>query len=255
MRLQDKVAIVTGGASGFGLGIAQRFAREGARVLIADLNAEQGQAAAAQIQAQGVVTISKGMAAELGPDNIRVNCINPVIGDTALLEQFMGMPDTPENRSRFLAGIPLGRFCTPKDVAAAALYLASDEAEFITGTCIEITGTLVELVEAGCDLILTTGGTGPARRDVTPEATLDAGTREMPGFGEQMRQISLKFVPTAILSRQVAVIREIQDHAALIINLPGQPKAIQETLEGLRDTETGQVLVPGIFAAVPYCID
>ena len=118
-----------------------------------------------------------------------------------------------------------------------------------------ITGTLEELVEAGCDLILTTGGTGPARRDVTPEATLDAGTREMPGFGEQMRQISLKFVPTAILSRQVAVIREIQDHAALIINLPGQPKAIQETLEGLRDSETGQVLVPGIFAAVPYCID
>lgn len=248
MRLQDKVAIVTGGASGFGLGIAQRFAREGARVLIADLNAEQGQAAAAQIQAQGgqaifaacdvsqgdevhalldialrecgglhivvnnagtthrnkpllkvsesefdlvyavnvksiywsakhfvpylraqgsgsfiniastaalrprpglvwyngtkgaVVTISKGMAAELGPDNIRVNCINPVIGDTALLEQFMGMPDTPENRSRFLAGIPLGRFCTPKDVAAAALYLASDEAEFVTGTCIEVDG-------------------------------------------------------------------------------------------------------------------
>ncbi|XOT96864.1 SDR family oxidoreductase, partial [Alcaligenes pakistanensis] len=87
-----------------------------------------------------VVTISKGMAAELGPDNIRVNCINPVIGDTALLEQFMGMPDTPENRSRFLAGIPLGRFCTPKDVAAAALYLASDEAEFITGTCIEVDG-------------------------------------------------------------------------------------------------------------------
>lgn len=118
-----------------------------------------------------------------------------------------------------------------------------------------ITGTLIDLVEAGCDLILTTGGTGPARRDVTPEATLDAGTREMPGFGEQMRQISLKFVPTAILSRQVAVIREIQDHAALIINLPGQPKAIQETLEGLRDPESGRVLVPGIFAAVPYCID
>lgn len=118
-----------------------------------------------------------------------------------------------------------------------------------------ITSTLVDLVEAGCDLILTTGGTGPARRDVTPEATLEVGTREMPGFGEQMRQISLKFVPTAILSRQVAVIREIQDHAALIINLPGQPKAIQETLEGLRDSESGQVLVPGIFAAVPYCID
>ena len=102
--------------------------------------------------------------------------------------------------------------------------------------------------------MLTTGGTGPARRDVTPEATLAAGTREMPGFGEQMRQISLKFVPTAILSRQVAVIRETASHAALIINLPGQPKAIRETLEGLRG-EDGGVLVPGIFAAVPYCID
>jgi molybdopterin adenylyltransferase len=89
---------------------------------------------------------------------------------------------------------------------------------------------------------------------VTPEATLEAGTREMPGFGEQMRQISLKFVPTAILSRQVAVLREIEEHAALVINLPGQPKAIAETLEGLKD-ETGKVIVPGIFAAVPYCID
>jgi len=106
----------------------------------------------------------------------------------------------------------------------------------------------------GCDLVLTTGGTGPSRRDVTPEATLEAGTREMPGFGEQMRQISLKFVPTAILSRQVAVLREIEEHAALVINLPGQPKAIAETLEGLKD-ETGKVIVPGIFAAVPYCID
>ena len=118
-----------------------------------------------------------------------------------------------------------------------------------------IAATLRELVdEARCDLVLTTGGTGPARRDVTPEATLDVATREMPGFAEQMRQVSLRFVPTAILSRQVAVIRELPDHAALIINLPGQPKAIQETLEGLRDAD-GSVLVPGVFAAVPYCLD
>ncbi len=114
--------------------------------------------------------------------------------------------------------------------------------------------TLIELVDVvGCDLVLTTGGTGPARRDVTPEATLAIGTREMPGFGEQMRQISLKFVPTAILSRQVAVIREIEGHAALVMNLPGQPKSIRETLEGLKDDE-GKSLVAGIFAAVPYCI-
>ncbi|WDD93409.1 molybdopterin adenylyltransferase [Burkholderia sp. FERM BP-3421] len=118
-----------------------------------------------------------------------------------------------------------------------------------------ISATLVELVDvAGCDLVLTTGGTGPARRDVTPEATLAVATREMPGFGEQMRQISLNFVPTAILSRQVAVIRETAGHAALIINLPGQPKSIRETLEGLRGGD-GAVKVPGIFAAVPYCID
>ena len=118
-----------------------------------------------------------------------------------------------------------------------------------------ITSTLIELVdEMGCDLVLTTGGTGPARRDVTPEATLEVGTREMPGFGEQMRQISLQFVPTAILSRQVAVLREIEGHSALILNLPGQPKSIQETLEGLRDPE-GKVQVHGIFAAVPYCIE
>jgi molybdopterin adenylyltransferase len=115
--------------------------------------------------------------------------------------------------------------------------------------------TLVELVdEVGCHLVLTTGGTGPARRDVTPEATLAVGTKEMPGFGEQMRQISLQFVPTAILSRQTAVIRETVDHAALIMNLPGQPKSIKETLEGLKDAD-GKVLVGGIFAAVPYCID
>jgi len=118
-----------------------------------------------------------------------------------------------------------------------------------------ITSSLIELVdEMGCDLVLTTGGTGPARRDVTPEATLEVGTREMPGFGEQMRQISLHFVPTAILSRQVAVLREIEGHSALILNLPGQPKSIQETLEGLKDPE-GKVLVHGIFAAVPYCIE
>ncbi|WP_345797302.1 molybdopterin adenylyltransferase [Castellaniella sp. MT123] len=118
-----------------------------------------------------------------------------------------------------------------------------------------IAATLRELVdEARCDLVLTTGGTGPSRRDVTPEATLDVATREMPGFGEQMRQVSLKFVPTAILSRQVAVLRELPDHAALIINLPGQPKAIRETLEGLRGDD-GVVQVPGIFAAVPYCLD
>ena len=113
-----------------------------------------------------------------------------------------------------------------------------------------ISRTLVELVEAGCALVLTTGGTGPAPRDVTPEATLAVAHKEMPGFGEQMRQISLKFVPTAILSRQVAVIRD----QCLIVNLPGQPKAIAETLEGLKD-DSGAQRVPGIFAAVPYCID
>jgi molybdopterin adenylyltransferase len=113
-----------------------------------------------------------------------------------------------------------------------------------------ISAALIELVDAGCALVLTTGGTGPAPRDVTPEATLAVADRHMPGFGEQMRQISLRFVPTAILSRQVAVIRG----QSLIINLPGQPKAIAETLEGLRDAQ-GQSVVPGIFAAVPYCID
>ena len=113
-----------------------------------------------------------------------------------------------------------------------------------------ISQTLRELVDAGCHLVLTTGGTGPALRDVTPEATLAVADKELPGFGEQMRQISLRFVPTAILSRQVAVVRE----QSLIINLPGQPKAIAETLEGLKDA-AGAQLVPGIFAAVPYCID
>lgn len=118
----------------------------------------------------------------------------------------------------------------------------------------QISAALVELVDrCGCDLVLTTGGTGPARRDVTPEATLAVATRSLPGFGEQMRRISLEFVPTAILSRQVGVLRETPNHAALILNLPGQPKAIAETLEGLRDA-SGKLLVPGIFAAVPYCI-
>ena len=114
-----------------------------------------------------------------------------------------------------------------------------------------IEATLKELVDVrGCHLVVTTGGTGPAARDVTPEATLAVADREMPGFGEQMRRISLEFVPTAILSRQVAVVRG----KALILNLPGQPKSIRETLEGLKSPE-GKALVPGIFAAVPYCID
>jgi molybdopterin adenylyltransferase len=120
----------------------------------------------------------------------------------------------------------------------------------------QIEATLIELADVvRCHLVLTTGGTGPSRRDVTPEATRAVGTKEMPGFGEQMRQISLHFVPTAILSRQTAVIRETDGgHAALILNLPGQPKAIAETLGGLKDAD-GAVLVGGIFAAVPYCID
>jgi len=124
------------------------------------------------------------------------------------------------------------------------------EARLIPDEQAAIRATLIELVDAGCSLVLTTGGTGPALRDVTPEATLAVSHKEMPGFGEQMRQISLKFVPTAILSRQVAVIRD----QSLIINLPGQPKAIAETLEGLKDAN-GQQLINGIFAAVPYCID
>ena len=113
-----------------------------------------------------------------------------------------------------------------------------------------ISAALIELVDAGCSMVLTTGGTGPALRDVTPEATLAVAHKLMPGFGEQMRHISLKFVPTAILSRQCAVIRD----KCLIINLPGQPKSIAETLDGLK-TGSGEQIVPGIFAAVPYCID
>jgi molybdopterin adenylyltransferase len=124
------------------------------------------------------------------------------------------------------------------------------EARLIPDEQAIISQTLIELVDAGCALVLTTGGTGPSPRDVTPEATLAVADKEMPGFGEQMRQISLRFVPTAILSRQTAVIRG----KSLIINLPGQPKSITETLGGLK-TELGEVLVNGIFAAVPYCID
>ncbi len=125
------------------------------------------------------------------------------------------------------------------------------EARLIADEQAEIEETLIDLVDyQACHLILTTGGTGPALRDVTPEATLKIADKQMPGFGEQMRQISLNFVPTAILSRQVAVIRK----QCLIINLPGQPKAIKETLEGLKD-ESGKQQVHGIFAAVPYCLD
>lgn len=115
-----------------------------------------------------------------------------------------------------------------------------------------IQDTLIKLTdELKCDLILTTGGTGPAQRDVTPDATLSIADKDLPGFGEQMRQISLHFVPTAILSRRVAVIRK----KSLIINLPGQPKAIKQTLEGLKDQTNNKIIVPGIFSAVPYCLD
>jgi molybdopterin adenylyltransferase len=136
-------------------------------------------------------------------------------------------------------------------LGAALLNPITFERRLIPDERSVIEAALKELVdERGCHLVITTGGTGPAPRDVTPEATLAVADREMPGFGEQMRRISLEFVPTAILSRQVAVVRK----AALILNLPGQPKSIRETLEGLRNAE-GKAVVAGIFAAVPYCID
>jgi molybdopterin adenylyltransferase len=136
-------------------------------------------------------------------------------------------------------------------LAGALLNPVRFERRLIPDDRATIESTLIELVDrAGCHLVVTTGGTGPAPRDVTPEATLAVADREMPGFGEQMRRISLEFVPTAILSRQVAVVRK----AALIVNLPGQPKSIRETLEGARDAD-GRLRVAGIFAAVPYCID
>jgi len=145
-------------------------------------------------------------------------------------------------------GIPALKEWLGKVVKAPALQF---EERLIPDERQVIESTLVELVDMkGCHLVLTTGGTGPAPRDVTPEATLAVAHKEMPGFGEQMRQISLRFVPTAILSRQVGVVRG----RTLILNLPGQPKAIRETLEGVRDAE-GRVTVPGIFAAVPYCLD
>lgn len=145
-------------------------------------------------------------------------------------------------------GIPALKAWLESAIAAPAWR---DETRLIADEQPVIEATLKELVdERGCQLVLTTGGTGPAPRDVTPEATLAVADKPMPGFGEQMRQISLRFVPTAILSRQVAVIRG----QALIINLPGQPKSIRETLEGLKDAG-GKPVVHGIFAAVPYCID
>ena len=136
-------------------------------------------------------------------------------------------------------------------LASALLNPIELERRLIPDERAVIEATLKELVDArGCHLVITTGGTGPAPRDVTPEATLAVADREMPGFGEQMRRISLEFVPTAILSRQVAVVRA----SALILNLPGQPKSIRETLEGPKPAE-GQPPVAGIFAAIPYCID
>ena len=136
-------------------------------------------------------------------------------------------------------------------LAAALMNPLEFERRLVADDRPAIEAALKELVDAKhCDLVITTGGTGPAARDVTPEATLAVGDREMPGFGEQMRRISLEFVPTAILSRQVAVIRA----KSLILNLPGQPKSIRETLEGLKSPE-GKPIVAGIFAAVPYCID
>ena len=136
-------------------------------------------------------------------------------------------------------------------LTAALLNPVAFERRLVPDERAMIEAALMELVDQrGCHLVITTGGTGPAARDVTPEATLAIADREMPGFGEQMRRISLEFVPTAILSRQVAVIRG----STLVMNLPGQPKSIRETLEGLKDAE-GKTLVAGIFAAVPYCID
>jgi molybdopterin adenylyltransferase len=171
------------------------------------------------------------------PDELIVGLVSISDRASAGVYEDKGIPSLQE----WLANALTSPFCT--------------ETRLIQDDAATITATLIELVDnAGCDLVLTTGGTGPSRRDVTPEATLAAGTKEMPGFGEQMRQISLNFVPTAILSRQVAVIRETAQHAALIVNLPGQPKSIKETLEGLRD-DAGKVKVPGIFAAVPYCVD
>ncbi|MDX1375430.1 MAG: molybdopterin adenylyltransferase [Burkholderiales bacterium] len=169
-------------------------------------------------------------------------------GDATLVVGLVSVSDRASKGEYQDLGIPALRDWLGSAIAAPAWR---DETRLIADEQPAIEAALVELVDVRrCHLVLTTGGTGPAPRDVTPEATLAVADKVMPGFGEQMRQISLQFVPTAILSRQVAVIRG----RALIINLPGQPKSIRETLEGLRDAG-GSPLVHGIFAAVPYCID
>ena len=177
-------------------------------------------------------TPASSTSAAGAPDPVRIGIVSVSDRASSGVYQDQGLPALQDWLGRAL-----------KNPLTFEPRLIPDEAD-------QISRTLIELVDAGCALVLTTGGTGPALRDVTPEATLAVASKEMPGFGEQMRQISLKFVPTAILSRQVAVVRE----RCLIINLPGQPKAIAETLEGLKGDD-GQSLVPGIFAAVPYCID
>lgn len=169
-------------------------------------------------------------------------------------ELILGLVSISDRASRGIyedKGIPALKSWCEKVIASPVSF----RTRLIADDRFEIEQTLRDLVDReGCDLVLTTGGTGPARRDVTPEATLAVATREMPGFAEQMRRISLHFVPTAILSRQVAVLREIPDHSALIVNLPGQPKAIAETLGGVTGEGKNPELV-GIFAAIPYCID
>ena len=167
---------------------------------------------------------------DTGPEPVRIGIVSISDRASSGVYQDQGLPALQDWLSRAL-----------KNPIQFDARLIPDEQALISQT-------LIELVDAGCSLVLTTGGTGPAKRDVTPEATLAIADKEMPGFGEQMRQISLNFVPTAILSRQVAVIRG----STLIINLPGQPKSIAETLEGLPQATPP---VHGIFAAVPYCID
>ena len=169
-------------------------------------------------------------------------------GSEFLLVGLLSVSDRASKGEYKDEGIPALKAWLASAIAAPAWR---DETRLVADEQAVIEATLKELVDLrGCHLVLTTGGTGPAPRDVTPEATLAVADKAMPGFGEQMRQIGLQFVPTAILSRQVAVIRG----RALIINLPGQPKSIRETLEGLKDA-AGKPVVHGIFAAVPYCVD
>ena len=175
--------------------------------------------------------MSDGLDPQGGPDRVRIGLVSVSDRASAGVYEDKGVPALRDWLSR------------------AILNPIDWETRLIPDEAATISATLRDLVDdVHCDLVLTTGGTGPAPRDMTPEATLAVATKEMPGFGEQMRRISLAFVPTAILSRQVAVIRG----KALVINLPGQPKSIAETLEGMRDATPP---VPGIFAAVPYCID